>query len=243
MKVSLIIPTLNEIEGMREMMPRIKKDWVDEIIVVDGNSTDGTFEYAKECGCITLKQKSKGAIEAYWEALELATGDVIVTFSPDGNSVPERIPELIAKMHEGYDMAIASRYCQGAKSYDDDLASAFANWFFTAVINLLFGGCYTDTLVILRAWRRELIGLFCHDVAGAGFEPELCIQCARHKKKVAEIPGDEPKRIIGGGKVNKLKGGIAIFSLILKEFFLRGEAAGNPSRLALEVKVKSRISE
>ncbi len=242
MKVTLFIPTLNEIEGMREIMPRIKRDWVDEIIVVDGNSTDGTFEYATECGYITIRQKSKGAIEAYWEALEIATGDVIIPFSPDGNSIPELIPELIAKMKEGYDMVIASRYCPGAKSEDDDWASAFGNWLFTAVINFIFGGRYTDSLVMFRAWRKELIQLFRHDVRGAGFEPELCIQCARHKKRVAEIPGDEPKRIIGEGKISKLKGALAIAFLILKEFLIPGKELKNLARIELNVKAKSKIS-
>ena len=48
MKVTLLIPTLNEIQGMKEIMPRIKKEWVDQIIIIDGDSTDGTLEYAKE---------------------------------------------------------------------------------------------------------------------------------------------------------------------------------------------------
>ena len=237
----MVIPTLNEIEGMRVIMPRIKKEWVHEIIVVDGNSTDGTFEYAKECGYIALRQKSKGAINAYWEGLEAATGDVILTFSPDGNSVPERIPELIAKMQEGYDMVIVSRYCQGAKSYDDDGASALANRAITGFINLLFGGRYTDSLVMFRAWDRKLLRLFRHDVTGAGFEPELCIQCARHKKKVADIPGDEPKRIAGKTKVSKLKSGFIILSLLFREFFIsKGDIEKFPIERLSQVPVSSR---
>ena len=242
MKVSLFIPTLNEIDGMRKVMPRIHKDWVDEIIVVDGNSTDGTFEYAQEQGYITVRQKSKGAINAYWEALEVATGDVIIPFSPDGNSIPELIPVLINKIKEGYDMVIASRYCKGAKSDDDDLASAAGNWVFTQMINLLFGGHYTDSLVMFRAWRIDLVKLFRHDVQGAGFEPELCIQCARHKKRVAEIPGDEPKRFVGEAKINKIKGAIAIFSLILKEFFIPPREIEKLPHLGLQAKAKSQIS-
>ena len=47
MKTTLLIPTVNEIEGMKIIMPRIKKEWVDEILIVDGGSTDGTLEYAR----------------------------------------------------------------------------------------------------------------------------------------------------------------------------------------------------
>ena len=49
---------------------------------------------------------------AYMEALSHITGDVVLTFSPDGNSIPELIPECIKKMKEGFDMVIVSRYAQ-----------------------------------------------------------------------------------------------------------------------------------
>lgn len=226
MKTTLLIPVRNEIEGMKAVFPRIRREWVDEIIVVDGGSTDGSFEYALSLGFTAIRQKSKGITEAYWEALGVSTGDVIIPFSPDGNSVPERIPELILKMKEGYDMVIASRYCDGAVSKDDDAFTALGNWMFTKIINLLFGGHYTDSLVMYRAWRRDLLKKFRMDVprkdmAWGGFEPELSIQCAKQKLKVTEIPADEPKRIGGSRKVNLVKGAFGILFLITKRLFVR----------------------
>ena len=50
MKITLFIPTLNEISGVKEIMPRIKNEWVDQIIIVDGGSTDGTQEWARKNG-------------------------------------------------------------------------------------------------------------------------------------------------------------------------------------------------
>jgi len=47
MNVTLLIPTLNEVNGMKEIMPKIKKEWCDQILIVDGQSTDGTVEYAR----------------------------------------------------------------------------------------------------------------------------------------------------------------------------------------------------
>ena len=219
MKTTLLIPALNEVEGMKAVLPRIQREWVDEIIVVDGGSTDGSFEYAQLLGFTALRQKSKGIIGAYWEGLRVATGDVIIPFSPDGNSVPERIPELVRKIQEGYDMVIASRYCQGAKSQDDDFISAFGNWMFTTMINLLFGGRYTDSLVMFRAWKREIVEAFKISPSLAGFEPQLSIECAKKKLRVAEIPGEEPKRIGGETKKRTLAAGWAILLLIAKELF------------------------
>ena len=50
MKVTLLIPTLNEIDGMKTIMPRIKPEWCDQILIVDGQSTDGTVDYARQQG-------------------------------------------------------------------------------------------------------------------------------------------------------------------------------------------------
>lgn len=224
MRTTLLIPTLNEIEGMRQVMPRIRKEWVDEIIIVDGNSIDGTAEYAKKEGFFVLEQKTKGLVNAYREAMEIATGDVIVTFTPDGNSIPELIPQLVKKMSEGFDMVIVSRYADGAKSYDDDIVTRFGNWMFTKMINILFGGHYTDTLVGFRAWKKDLFKLArtnrFADVGG--FEPLSSVKCAKLKLKVSEIPGDEPARIGGVRKMRPLVNGSAILLLIIKELFTRG---------------------
>ncbi|HTL48856.1 MAG TPA: glycosyltransferase family 2 protein [Verrucomicrobiae bacterium] len=219
MKVTLLLPTLNEVEGMKAVLPRIRREWVDEIFVVDGGSTDGTMEYAKEQGCRVLRQTRKGVPGAYRDALEHIDSDIIITFSPDGNSVPEKIPELIAKMKEGYDMVVVSRYMPGAKSEDDDPVTAFGNWMFTKMINILFGGNSTDSLVIFRAWKADLVKKAIEVPPRAGYELYTTIYCAKHKLKTADIPGDEPKRIGGERKMNPLKNGLAVLGLILSEKF------------------------
>lgn len=218
MKVTLLVPTMNEIEGMRVVMPKVDPGWVDEILIVDGGS-DGTYEYAQEQGYRAIKQKEKGLIAAYREGVAAAAGDVIITFSPDGNSVPEVIPQLAAKMREGYDMVIASRYTGGAKSEDDDWLTAFGNWMFTKIINVLFSARYTDSLVMMRAWKKEIFPKIQIRVDRAGFEPHICIVCAKLKLKTGDIPGDEPKRIAGIRKMNPFLNGGAIVLTILMEFF------------------------
>lgn len=216
-KTTLFVPTLNEIDGMRAIMPHVKKEWVDEILVFDGNSTDGTVEYAKSRGYRVVMQKSKGITNAYREALEVAKGDFIIAFSPDGNSLPEAIPELVQKINEGYDMVIASRYMGGAKSDDDDLVTAFGNWMFTTLINICFGGKYTDSLVMLRAFKKDIVKKLHIDVPRAGMEPILSIRCAKQKLKVAEIPASEPRRIGGKRKMNPILNGLDILRLIFAE--------------------------
>jgi len=228
MKTTLFVLTYNEIEGMKAIMPRIKKEWVDEIIIVDGGSTDGTLEYAKEQGYATYIQKRKGIRHAYIEGIPLVKTDYIISFSPDGNSVPEAIPNLIKKIEEGNDMVIASRYLDHAKSHDDDFITRFGNWLFTKLINVFHGSNYTDALVIYRIYKKSLFYELKMDTEKSynmekwffttmGIEPLLSIRCAKYKKKYTEIPEDEPERIGGERKLQIIRWGATYLIQIIKE--------------------------
>src|SRR5262245_4940716 len=109
MQFTLIVMTLNEIEGMKTIMPRVDRSWVDQILVVDGGSTDGTIEWAREQGYDVVVQTRTGLRHGYNEALPHIRGDVVITFSPDGNSIAELLPNLTAAMRKGHDMVIVSR--------------------------------------------------------------------------------------------------------------------------------------
>src|SRR3989338_6930613 len=232
MKVTLLIPTLNEIIGMKEIMPKIKPEWYDQLLFVDGQSTDGTLEYIKEKRYKCVVQQKKGMRNAYMESLPHVTGDVILTFSPDGNSIPELIPECIKKIKEGYDMVIVSRYAEGAKSYDDDLITGFGNKLFTTFINFFHRAHYTDAMVIYRAYKKNLIydldldkdssyeteeRLFKTNIS---WEPLLSIRAAKRKLKVAEIPGDEPARSGVERKLQVLRWGAAFMYEVFREIFI-----------------------
>lgn len=231
MKTTLLVMVLNEVDGMKAIMPRIDKAWVDQIIVVDGGSTDGTVEWAKENGYELYVQKQRGFRHAYTEVWPQVTGDVVITFSPDGNSVPELIPDLIEEMKAGNDMVIASRYLGDAKSDDDDIVTAFGNWLFTHTVNILHGGHYTDVMVIYRAYRKNMayeLGLDREDAhalpeqlfgTNISWEPLLSVRAAKAKLRIAEIPGDEPARIGGERKLQVLRWGAAYYFQFIRELW------------------------
>tara|TARA_B100000315_G_C14591633_1_gene596151 strand:- start:5052 stop:5753 length:702 start_codon:yes stop_codon:yes gene_type:complete len=231
MKTTLLVLTLNEIDGMKQIMHRINDDWIDQIIVVDGGSTDDTVEWAKENNYEVYIQKQKGFRHAYVEVMPYVKGDIIITFSPDGNSIPELLPSLIEEIKKGNDMVIASRYLGDAKSEDDDIITAFGNWLFTTTVNFLHGGKYTDVMVIYRAYKKQLVydleldkdkwytfpeKLFNCKVS---WEPLLSVRAARRKLNVSEIPGDEPARIGGERKLLIWKWGAAYYYQFWRDLF------------------------
>ena len=231
MKTSLLVMTLNEIEGMKTIMPKIDSSWIDQIIIIDGGSSDGTIEWSKEQGYEVYVQKQKGFRHAYTEAWPLISGDIVITFSPDGNSIPEIIPCLINKMKEGYDMVIVSRYLGGAKSDDDDILTGFGNWLFTRTVNLLYNGNYTDVMVIYRAYQKNLVSRLGLDREDAyalpeklfstkiSWEPLLSVRALKAKLKVGEIYGAEPPRIGGERKLQIFKWGAAYYFQFIRELW------------------------
>src|SRR3977135_3304286 len=84
LSTTLLVPVWNEIVGMKEIMPQVRREWVDQILILDGGSTDGTVEWARSQGYEVHVQKQPGMRQAYMEAMPLVRGDVIITFSPDG---------------------------------------------------------------------------------------------------------------------------------------------------------------
>lgn len=209
--------TLNEIDGLKAILPKINKTWVDETLIIDGGSTDGSIEYARGLGFNVINQKSKGIVNGIKEGIEASAGDVLITFTPDGNMIPEKIPELVEKMKESYDMVIVSRYAPGAKSYDDSLVSGFGNWMFTALVNVLFNARYTDVLGFYRAYKKNLIKDLGIEIK-LSIDTQLCIRCAKMEMKVTEIPGDEPERISGKSYRSIIKNGLIELFTILEEF-------------------------
>jgi glycosyltransferase involved in cell wall biosynthesis len=227
--VTLFFPTLNEVNGLKAILPRLKPEWYDELIVVDGGSTDGTVEFLEQQGITAVRQKRNGFSNAYHEGFDLSSGDLFVTFTPDGNCIPELIPNLLETTKEGYDLVFVSRYLPPAKSYDDGRITGFGNWFFAKLINVIFGCNFTDPLGGFRAYRRTAVHRMAlntqisesklkykHDLLNT-WEVGSIIRAAKLKLKTKEIPGDEPKRIGGESKMSILYNGSMIFGQIAHE--------------------------
>lgn len=221
MRSTLVVPVLNEIEAVQIIMPQIDPAWVDEILVIDGGSTDGTIEWLRQQGYTVHSQNGRGFGTGMLLGMNLASGDIIVEFTPDGNALPEIIPALVAAIESGFDLVIASRYLGNAKSEDDDVVTRFGNWMFTAIGNVLFGSRYTDILVGFRAFRKSAALSLGLDAKGLSWPCQSSIRFAVAEFRVTEIPGHEPKRIGGERKMRPIKTGWEILILIFREYLRR----------------------
>ena len=223
MKSSLIILTLNEIEGVRTLYDRIPFDAADECFVVDGGSVDGTMEFFKERGIRVVPQEIKGRGEAFRIAVKEAKGDYLIFFSPDGNEDPSDIPKLIELLTKGYDIAIASRFLPDSRNEEDDLLfpwRAWANRTFTYIANIIWNtnrNYITDTINGYRAIKKEAFNKLNIDAPGFVIEYQMSIRAMKSGLKVVEIPTIEGQRIGGESTAKSIPTGFIFMKHLLRE--------------------------
>ena len=217
MFVTVIVLTLDEIDGIKVIMPKVKKEWADEIVFVDGGSKDGTVEEATKMGYRVIHQKNRGEGNACRLGVEQTKSDFVLFFSPDGNDLPEDIHKLILKAKEGHDVVHISRFGKNSVSEDAGLLDSFGNNMFTFLVNSFFGSHYTDALNGFKLIKREIFEGLKTVCEPLGIEQEISIRCAKKKYPIYEIDSIEPKRIGGERKLQIFRWGLAYLTQIIKE--------------------------
>ena len=211
MKKTLVMYTMNEIEGVKGIFEKIPIDLFDQFIVMDNHSNDGTVEFLEEHDLNVIQQKNPGRTNALIEAIEHASGDIIVNLSSDGNENPEDIPKILEKFEEGYEMVTASRFLPESKvDVEDDKLRirVFGNKICAMLVNLCWGTNVTDTTNALRGFTKSCYKRAKLNTFGYTENFQLTIRCGKLKIKTAEIPTQELPRI--GGVVKADTKGVMI---------------------------------
>ena len=221
-KIALLLPTLNELHGLKATLPAIDRSLVDEIVIVDGGSIDGTVEHAMAEGLTVVGQIRPGLQFAVYDIARALRCDCVIEFSPDGNCPAELLPDIVAKLAAGYDLVVVSRYLDHARSHDDNLVSGFGNWLFTRLMRPLAPFPITDSLTMYRGYRRDILldEDFAHYLKGPVLEPLVTGIAGLRKLRAIEIPGEEPMRIGGETKRSILYNGSCVL-LMIARLYLR----------------------
>jgi len=217
-KVSVIIPTLNEAGNLPYVLNTIPA-WVDEVVLVDGRSTDDTERIARllHPGVMVIHELTPGKGAALRAGLYGASGDYIICLDADGSMDGSRLGDFRDALANGADYVKGSRFAPGGGSADITRFRRFGDGGICFLMRILFGARYSDATYgyfAVRADRRDHLG-----IDSNGFEVETLINIRAHRAglKIAEVPCFEGSRIHGESNLSAFKDGLRIARCILRE--------------------------
>jgi dolichol-phosphate hexosyltransferase len=174
--VSLVIPCYNESLGLSHLLPMVPKS-IDEILVVDNNSTDDTAKVAADLGAIVVAAPTQGYGAAYKVGFAAASGQVIVTLDGDGTYPVDEIERLVGSLkREQLDFISACRFpLQNPENMDS--VSRFGNWVLTVAAKVIFG----------YALRREVLAKIKLESNGMPLSEEIKLEAIKRKLRFKEF--------------------------------------------------------
>jgi len=217
MKTTVIVPTYNEKENIESLVAQLLALPVSvDVIVVDDNSPDGTGAIADR-----LADENPGRIHVVHRAGKLGLGtayvagfhqaivagyDLVVTMDADFSHPPENIPDMIARMGQGYDLVIGSRYVPGGRAVECTLPRKMLSWGANAFARVMLGLKAHDTTAGFRCYRREVLESIVLDQIfsnGYSFLMEMLYRVQRKGWKVGEVPIVFHNRQQGVSKISR----------------------------------------
>ncbi len=226
-RISVIVPTRNEAENLPIVLAALPAEY--EVIVVDGNSTDGSAEVARQLrpDAIVLNQTRRGKGNAMACGFAAATGDILVMLDADGSADPKEIPRFVRALMEGADFAKGTRFAAGGGSSDITRFRRLGNKALNGLVNVIYGTTYTDLCYGYNAFWRHCLpvldvepGASSDDLLwGDGFEVEtlINIRVARAGLRVVEVPSYEQDRVHGVSNLNSVSDGVRVLRTIATE--------------------------
>jgi glycosyltransferase involved in cell wall biosynthesis len=218
--ISVVIPTKNEARNIAWVLEQIPA-WVDEIVLVDGRSTDGTVEAAIRVrpDVIVVDQEPRGKGAALQAGFAAATGDIIVMLDADCSMHPREINRYVALLASGYDLVKGSRFMAGAASTDITWLRRLGNKSLLFLTNLIYGTRFTDLCYGYCAFRRDILGELQLTATGFEVEAQLIVRACTSGLSITEVPSLESTRRYGQSNLRTFRDGRRVLWTLLKEPF------------------------
>ncbi|WP_113698615.1 glycosyltransferase family 2 protein [Nonomuraea lactucae] len=216
--VTVVVPAMNEADNLPHVFATLP-DWIDEVVLVDGNSSDDTVAVARRLrpDLRVVAQTGRGKGNALIEGFAAASGDIIVMIDADGSTDGREIFSFVTTLLRGADFAKGSRYAPGGGSDDISLLRSLGNRALTGLTNLLYGTSYTDLCYGYNAfWARHLDALAL-DCDGFEIETLMNVRAAQAGLVIAEVPSHERTRIHGESNLNAARDGWRVLKTIFRE--------------------------
>lgn len=208
MRTTVVIPSRNEGDTVVELAASVLKR-CDEVIVVDGHSTDGSPERLKALGVAVIQDGGLGKGDAIRRGLSVASGDVIVTMDADGSHDPADIRLLVAPIDAGEaDLVIGCRMRGGSDEFAGTWTMFVRLWgnnFLTQVINTRFGATLTDTQNGFRALRASVVQRLALAEDKHSIELEMVLRALKLGLRVRQVPAHEYARKAGESSLSVVR--------------------------------------
>lgn len=216
MRTSVIIPAINEGESLGQVLVAIDRSQVDEIILVDGGSTDNTVAVAEASSAKVILEPRPGYGRACATGVANAAGDILVFMDADGADDPHQILNLIGPILSGeVDLVLGSRIAGNIATGAMPWHQRFGNWLSAKIIQVLYGLPITDLSPFRAVLYSKLLELDMIEMS-YGWPTEMITKAARNGWKIVEIPVNYYPRLAGKSKISgTLKGTILATYFIL----------------------------
>jgi glycosyltransferase involved in cell wall biosynthesis len=235
-RVSVVIPTLNEAENLPHVFPRLPQG-LHEVIVVDGRSTDGTVEVARRLrpDVRIVMQDGKGKGNALAAGFAAATGDIFVMLDADGSTDAAEIPRFVSALCNGADFVKGSRFAQGGASSDITFTRRLGNRWLNALVNTLYGTSYTDLCYGYNAFWARCLPYMRVDCDGFEVETLINVRIAKGGLVIHEVPSYERDRIHGSSNLRAVRDGSRVLRTIALERLSAASRQSITARIARHV--------
>jgi hypothetical protein len=214
-RVSVVIPTLNEADNLPHVLPRLP-DGLHEVILVDGRSTDDTVAVARRLrpDVRIVAQSGRGKGNALAAGFAACTGDIVVTLDADGSTDPAEIPRFVAALCNGADFVKGSRFAQGGGSSDITRLRRAGNRALSMLVNQVYGTKYTDLCYGYSAFWLRCLPYLRVDCDGFEVETLINVRIAKAGLVVHEVPSYERERICGESNLHTIRDGFRVLATI-----------------------------